>query len=173
LIGGDSDRERLYVALRDAESHQVLLRETGSGSETLVPRVWETGPLEGRLVYFEIVDASPSGHLNLDEIIESGSPAPPATGPFPGHVFDPYPNPFRTGTLAPIRIDAATPLSVEVYDASGRLVRRVWNGSAGEGLFRFDWDGKSEDGASAAAGTYFLRVEAGGARRTTKVIRIK
>lgn len=173
LIGGDADPERLYLALRDARTHRILARETGTGRETLEPRVWKTDSLYGRLVYLEIVDASPSGHLNLDEIIESGAPAPAAEAPFPGHVSEPQPNPFRAGTVTLIRIDRATPLTVGVFDAAGRLVRRIWSGDAGEGYFRFNWDGDLEDGRAAPSGTYFLRARAGGVERTAKVVRIK
>ncbi|HEY7727931.1 MAG TPA: FlgD immunoglobulin-like domain containing protein [Candidatus Eisenbacteria bacterium] len=173
LIGGDRDPERLFLALRDARSHAILARATGTGSETLQPRVWRTDSLYGRLVYLEIVDASPSGHINLDEIIESDSHGHGRAGTFPGILLDAVPNPFRGATAATVRVDRRTPLTIGVYDVSGRLVRPVFSGSAGTGLFRFGWDGDCEDGSPAAAGTYFLRVDAGGAVETVKVVRIR
>jgi hypothetical protein len=173
LIGGDHDPDRLFLAMRDARTHDFLARETGTGRETLEPRTWDTGPLDGRLVYLEIVDASPTGHLNLDEIVEHSARERSPAGPFPGALLDPVPNPFREATAATVRIDRRTPLAVGVYDAAGRLVRRLFSGSATEGLFHFGWDGDCENGSVAAAGTYFLRVEAGGASETAKIVRVR
>lgn len=173
LIGGDHDPERLFLALRDARSHEFFARATGSGSETLEPRAWDTDSLYRRLVYLEIVDASPSGHLNLDEIIESGAPGPAAPAAFPGALLDPVPNPFRGSTVATVRIDRQTPLVIGIYDVTGRPVRRIFSGSAGRGLFHFGWSGDCEDGSTAATGTYFLCADADGIVQTVKVVRIR
>lgn len=51
--------------------------------------------------------------------------------------------------------------AVAVYDVRGRVVRR-WRVTAGSGAERFTWDGRRADGAEAASGIYFARVEGPG-----------
>jgi hypothetical protein len=173
LVGGTTDPDRLFLALRDARTHAFLARATGTGHERLERRAWRTDAWRGRLVYLEIMDDSPTGHLNLDEIVESGPTARPRPREwFPGTLLDPTPNPFRVGTVASLRIDRPTRLRVSVYDASGRRVRTLFVGAAGAGLLRLAWDGRCESGAHAAAGAYFIRANAGGAVRAVKIVRM-
>jgi hypothetical protein len=171
LIGGSDDPE-LFIALRDSESHRFIHSESPDGGETLEPRVWGTDSLYGRLVYVEIVDGSASGHISIDEIVESEGPAPPPDAPFPGRLFDPYPNPFSAGVVFPVRMDRDASVAVDVYDASGRHVKRIFSGNARIGFLEFGWGGVNERGDAAAAGVYFLRVEAEGVVRALKIVKV-
>lgn len=51
-------------------------------------------------------------------------------------------------------------LTVEVYDASGQLVRRIPLGGQAAGLVSFNWDGAATDGSVAAPGTYYVKARA-------------
>lgn len=51
-------------------------------------------------------------------------------------------------------------VNVNVYDASGQLVRRLPLGSQGEGSVAFNWDGLKDDGSYAPPGTYLVGAEA-------------
>lgn len=51
-------------------------------------------------------------------------------------------------------------LVVGVYDSTGQLVRRISLGPQAAGQIAFNWDGLTEAGTPAAAGTYRLRAEA-------------
>jgi hypothetical protein len=173
LIGGTNDAERIFLSLCDSRTHDAIFTETGTGFEQLEPRSWSTDSLYGRQVYLKIVDASNEGHLNLDEIAESGTHEPPADIPFAGYLFDPYPNPFRSDTNIILRVDRDSHISVAVHDAAGRLVDRVFEGTVPVGFKRFLWDGLGERGQSVACGVYFFRVESEGLARSKKIIRVK
>jgi hypothetical protein len=173
LIGGTDDAERIFLALCDSHTHAEIFTETGTGFEHLEPRSWNTDSLYGRMVYLKIVDASPEGHLNLDEIAESGTQEPPADLPFAGYLFDPYPNPSGTDTNIVLRMDRDAQVSVAVHDAAGRLIDRLFEGRVPMGFRRFSWDGLGDRGRPVACGVYFLRVESGGQARSKKVIRVK
>ncbi len=54
----------------------------------------------------------------------------------------------------------ADKVKVEVRDANGALVRTLDLGARPEGLGRFDWDGKTDEGGDAAAGKYSINVTA-------------
>ncbi len=72
------------------------------------------------------------------------------------------PNPFNPRTEIAFRLDGVpaggTPVTVALYDLSGRLVRRLWRGPLGGGEHRLSWDGRDDRGAAAAGGVYLARV---------------
>jgi hypothetical protein len=67
-------------------------------------------------------------------------------------------------------LPAASPVSLCVYDASGRAVRQL---AAGEtipsGVHVLSWDRRSSDGAEVSAGVYFISLSAGDYRATHRV----
>lgn len=86
-----------------------------------------------------------------------------------------WPLPYRGGNLS---ISFATGAGwgggaatarVNIYDASGRLVRTVAEGSYPAGYNAVIWDGTDGRGARVATGIYFLRSENAGERRTMKL----
>ena len=86
-----------------------------------------------------------------------------------------WPLPYRGGNLS---ISFATGAGlgggaasarVNIYDASGRLVRTVAEGSYPAGYNAVIWDGTDARGTRVATGIYFLRSENAGERRTMKL----
>jgi hypothetical protein len=60
--------------------------------------------------------------------------------------------------------------AVQVYDISGRIVREVTPRRLEDGLWEFDWDGRTATGALAPRGVYLLRVGADWPRVVAKVV---
>jgi flagellar basal-body rod modification protein FlgD len=54
----------------------------------------------------------------------------------------------------------ADTVTVDIKDASGQVVRELQLGKRDAGVTRFDWDGKTDGGAVAAAGNYTFSVTA-------------
>jgi endonuclease/exonuclease/phosphatase family metal-dependent hydrolase len=83
--------------------------------------------------------------------------APPARTVLAGN----YPNPFQPRTT--IAFDLATPGSVrlDIFDISGRLVTRLFEGEMGTGRFTLTWDSTDSRGNRVNSGVYFYRLEAG------------
>ena len=173
LIGGTEDPERIFLALCDSRSHEIILSETGTGFEALDRRLWRTDSLYGRDVYLKIVDASPDGHLNLDEILESGAPRPAADAPFPGFLFAPYPNPSNGGSPVVLRLDRRARVDAEVCGPAGNRIRNVFKGSLQVGFRHFHWDGKNAGGQTVPAGVSFFRVEAEEQVRSCKIVLVR
>lgn len=65
MIGGNRDTENLYVALLDADTDEVLIKETPSSSdfETVT---WELKPYLGEKVYIQVVDQTNTGFIMVD-----------------------------------------------------------------------------------------------------------
>ena len=57
----------------------------------------------------------------------------------------------------------ADKVTVEISDANGNPVRSIALGASGAGISRFTWDGKTDAGADAPAGTYSFTVKASSA----------
>ncbi len=84
------------------------------------------------------------------------------------------PNPFNPATTIPFTTAAAGPVVVRIFDAGGRLVRSIDLGRlpAGEHVTR--WDGRLQDGETAASGVYFYRIEfPGGGVSSRKMILLR
>jgi hypothetical protein len=75
-----------------------------------------------------------------------------------------FPNPARGAAQVELslpgdrRTDAPLSATVELFDARGRLVRTLLDGSAERGVTSLAWDGRGEGGRALGSGIYFLRV---------------
>jgi glucose/arabinose dehydrogenase len=81
----------------------------------------------------------------------------------------PTPNPFSSRTKFELTMGAAEPVSVQVFDASGRLVRTVIRGPLPPGSHYVYWDGRDDGGGSLSSGVYFARAASRGHTVTEKV----
>ncbi|HVP38925.1 MAG TPA: metallophosphoesterase [Candidatus Saccharimonadales bacterium] len=88
----------------------------------------------------------------------------------------PAPTPFRAGgsSLAlRYSLPAAVAVRLEVLDLAGRRVAVLADGRQGPGGHSAAWDGRADGGAPVAAGLYFVRLTAGGAHETRRVVLVK
>jgi hypothetical protein len=83
------------------------------------------------------------------------------------------PNPTGGAARVAFVLPAAGPVTVDVFDASGRRVRRLLEGPLAAGPHRIDWDGRTGAGRPAAAGRYWIALEAGAASRTRAVTLVR
>ena len=69
------------------------------------------------------------------------------------------PNPFSTQTALAYTVSttASAPVSIAVYDVSGRMVRELVRGPHDPGQYVARWDGMASDGSPAKSGLYFIR----------------
>ncbi len=84
-----------------------------------------------------------------------------------------YPNPFNPTTRIGYQLRSRVPVSLNVYDVGGRLVRRLVDGDQGPGNFTVEWDGRNMHGATVSTGVYFYRFAAGSFIRTKKMVMLK
>jgi hypothetical protein len=79
-----------------------------------------------------------------------------------------YPNPFNPRTTARFYAAVPGPVSVDVYDVAGRLVRRLRDRAEAVGWQELSWDGRDDGGQSAPSGAYLMQVRAGGRAETVR-----
>jgi photosystem II stability/assembly factor-like uncharacterized protein len=84
-----------------------------------------------------------------------------------------YPNPFNPVTTVSYALTEAAEVDLAVYDLAGRRVRTLERGRRDAGRHETVWDGATSGGRSAASGTYFLRMNAGGRVSVAKMNLVK
>ena len=92
------------------------------------------------------------------------------------HVFTLFqnaPNPFNLATV--IRFTLARPADgrLAVYDALGREIAVLAEGSFAVGSHTFRWDGWDNLGAPVSSGVYIYRLIAGGKSETRRMLLVK
>ena len=200
LVGGGDYLDSCYVALCDATTGAILLRETGRNRDLMDERLWDLSPYIGTEVYLLIVDdcSSSFGHINVDGIEErplSISPPPDGDGSTPSPMKRPprferqsarsagagrasetlaaitgTPNPFNPETEISVCGAPGSILSITIYDAAGRRLRSFSARAGADGTAAVRWDGRDRSGAALPAGVYFAALR--GAARGTAVTKL-
>ena len=81
------------------------------------------------------------------------------------------PNPLNPHTTVTFYVAREGHVRLRVFDAAGRLVRTLVDGSRTAGYQDVPWTGETEDGLRAASGVYYLKLEtAEGSRRRSIVL---
>ena len=84
-----------------------------------------------------------------------------------------YPNPGMR--LMSIRYQVAhlADVSLCVYDAAGRLVRKIVDGACEPGYYTQVWDAKDDMNRKVPAGVYFVRFQTDDYQKTEKAILLR
>ncbi len=77
-----------------------------------------------------------------------------------------YPNPFNPETWIPYQLSQDSPVSVSIYDTTGKMIRTLSIGYQSAGFYNSQdraayWDGKNALGERVASGVYFYTLTAG------------
>jgi hypothetical protein len=87
-----------------------------------------------------------------------------------------FPNPFppeRPFTDIRFNIAKASPVTLRIFDASGRLVRILVDKTLDAGAHAVAWDGKNGAGEAVGSGIYFYRLHAGEFSATRELVRLR
>ncbi len=80
-----------------------------------------------------------------------------------------FPNPFNPVTSIAFGLEDSGRVSLKIYDAAGRLVAVLVDGTRPAGRYTAAWNGKDRNGRPAASGIYFYRLTTGDFKRTRKM----
>ena len=84
-----------------------------------------------------------------------------------------YPNPFNPETTISYTLPASGPVSLEIYNSRGQLVRRLLHEEQPAGGHSLVWNGKDDTGHSVASGLYLCRIACTGKHETRKMLLLK
>ncbi len=98
--------------------------------------------------------------------LETGATTTHSEIPAATSLADNFPNPFNPVTRLKFALKEKGPVSLRVYDVSGRLVRVLVDEVREAGSYEAVWDGTNDKGRGIASGIYFCRMEAGDYERS-------
>jgi hypothetical protein len=85
-----------------------------------------------------------------------------------------YPNPFNPMTKIAYSTKETGPVTIEVFNVAGKVVRTLLDTELDAGASGFVvWDGTNEGGERCASGVYFYSIAAPGFTETHKMIMLK
>jgi hypothetical protein len=93
----------------------------------------------------------------------------PATPPDKFVLYQNQPNPFNSRTTIVCEIPVDGPVSLQIFDVGGRLVRTLVNGPSAAGRLVVPWDGTDNRNQLVASGVYFYRLRAAGLEQSRKM----
>ena len=80
------------------------------------------------------------------------------------------PNPFNNNALVHWTLERDADVSLQVFDASGRVVRTLASGRTTAGTYTTAWNGRDDTGRELARGIYFVRLKTPSEMIKTKTI---
>ncbi|MDD3525082.1 MAG: choice-of-anchor J domain-containing protein, partial [Candidatus Cloacimonetes bacterium] len=84
-----------------------------------------------------------------------------------------YPNPFNPQTTIRYSVKENSPVSIEVYNLKGQLVKRLVNSEKAAGEHSIVWNGTDLNNRPVSSGVYFYKMNAGKYSATKKMIMMK
>ena len=84
-----------------------------------------------------------------------------------------WPNPFSVGTRIAYSLPKNTHVLLQVYDATGKLVKSIMSEKKSAGTHFVYWNGKDASGMEVPSGTYFCRMTTGEQTSVKKMILLR
>lgn len=84
--------------------------------------------------------------------------------------YAPRPNPLARDVMFAFDLPEAAPVSLAIYDLTGRRVASIVSGSLGPGRYSFPWSAVSGSGPRVPGGLYFARFVTPGMQRVARLI---
>jgi subtilisin-like proprotein convertase family protein len=69
-----------------------------------------------------------------------------------------YPNPFNSNTVISFSLASKSHVLFDIYDVTGRLVTKLYEGELSTGEHRIKWDGTNLAGKNISSGIYFVKM---------------
>lgn len=107
--------------------------------------------------------------LGPSELTGDDDPLPPLRD----YVAQNFPNPFNPSTTIRFGLREASPVSIRIYDVSGRLVRTLVESRFESGHHSIAWDGLDDAGGTVSSGIYFYRISSKDIDRTCKMVLLR
>ena len=123
-----------------------------------------------------------SGEISIDELDRMlqkwGYPSVFKLLGLENQLLQNYPNPFNPDTWIPFKLAQNAPVTINIYDTKGQLVRALHIGNKGAGIYVTKekaayWDGMDSLGEKVSSGVFFYTLRAGEFRATRKMLIVK
>jgi hypothetical protein len=102
------------------------------------------------------------GYIAITQLMKAQDPVGIELEPAPvvaNRLHGNFPNPFNPATTVRFSLAGPGPASLRIYDVQGRVVRTLVDEPMVAGEHTVRWDGRTDSGAQAASGVYFMRLQ--------------
>lgn len=163
LSGSGIGYEPFFLTVGNSENGQQVSFRLYDGATGNTYTIAETVPFIADAVYGSISEPTV---LTLKSVTTS-------SGDFGNSTFlRCYPNPFDE--LVNVEFTSAGgSVKIDVVNATGTVVKNIYNGYAVNGLNSTVWDGNNQMGKSVSAGIYYIRFISGDTVETVKISKTK
>ena len=98
--------------------------------------------------------------------------------PMQNQLLQNYPNPFNPETWIPYQLSQDSPVSVSIYDTTGKVIRTLSLGFQSAGFYNSQgraayWDGRNAMGERVASGVYFYQLTTPAFQQTRRMLILK
>ncbi len=127
-------------------------------------------------VWFDVVYSDTCGNQYQVRLDPEFDPAEQGEGETPitnYRLAQNYPNPFNPATTISYQIPRAGHVELNIYDVSGRLVRKLVDSQKSEGLHSVEWNGKDNSSRSVSSGIYFYRMKSSDFVETKRMVLLR
>jgi hypothetical protein len=163
-LWSDEALDRFTLYRRNGPAPFVIV---ASGESETTRKYTDTTVEPGETYHYELVIRTAIGS-------EFRSPVATVTvGRWATALSQNFPNPFNPQTTIEYTVSEKAMVSIDVFDASGKSVLRLYHGERGPGTYRTVWDGRDGAGKALASGVYFVRLTAGARTLTRKAVLMK
>ncbi len=165
-LGGEADWLSLdsyagAVPYSETDTRTLTLDATGLADGQYTAQICVSNNAPGGMILVPVV-------LNVTSDATAVGDAPAALG-----LGQNYPNPFNPKTNISLALSQSGNVRLEIFDAAGRSVRMLVDGSMNSGHHTLEWDGTDGAGNALGTGVYFYRLDAEGQRMTRKMLLLK
>ena len=84
-----------------------------------------------------------------------------------------FPNPFNPQTTIRYSVKEATPVTIEIYNVKGQVVKTLVSEAKASGHYTATWNGRDHNNQPVSSGVYFYKMRAGKYSNTKKMILMK
>ncbi|HET9325617.1 MAG TPA: PQQ-dependent sugar dehydrogenase, partial [Candidatus Eisenbacteria bacterium] len=125
---------------------------------------------DGSLYYLRAFDDAGAANTGMVKRIRYSGTVDVPGGPLAERALSASPNPFHNQVDLSWRLARPSAVVIEVFDTSGRRIRRFDENSAAG---RVTWDGTDERGAREPAGVYLARLRHEGGSQTVRILLVR
>ena len=84
-----------------------------------------------------------------------------------------YPNPFAGRTNIQFWLEEPSVIQVSIFNTSGQLINKLFNGQLLAGFQSIVWDGKQSDGREVASGAYWCQLRINDLEFTKRLVKVE
>jgi hypothetical protein len=153
-----------HLSIEESFGFRSAIEETPGGWPTFKARLRRGAEEFDQLgIAIEIEEGTLGADARVVMVVDLPSLATDVPGNTNGvgralEVTAPFPNPFHERVAVGFSLPAPARVGGRILDAQGRCVRDIAERDHVPGAWRFEWDGRQQDGVPAPAGVYFYQL---------------